>query len=667
MIQPRVQKLLFIGFVAAVVLGIYLPGLQNQLVFDDLRFKDTIFRDYGGALELKQRLLSYGSFVWIQALFGEGWWKQRIVNMLLHGGVVVSLYLLMRDLLAHTSFSAELESKEHFKESRNAALMVGTALFAVNPMAVYAVGYLVQRSIVMATLFTVLACWFFVKGLVNGRIYWHALAVLSYLCAVLSKEHAVMTAALAVPLYIFVKRPGWRTTAMVVGISLFLLAAVGSILYSRYGGIVGKVFDDQSIKYVQLLEKLSPGVSAHIYPLSILNEAALFFAYGFLWLVPNTLWMSIDLRPAFPTSFTYVPHTLGAIGFIATFASASYIFFKKINHLGFVALCLLIPIFLFLTEFATVWIQDPFVLYRSYLWAIAIPGLFTVALIKLKPNAIFIVGSASILAFGGLALERNLTFRDEHSIWNDAAEKININAPENAVGRFRPFLNLGVHLSETGSLQLAINNYTTAEKLGAPSGIASFNMGGIFLKQKKPKEALEAYDRAEKEGFHALTSLNYHKAESQLALGNTYDAIKSYSKAINSTDGNTVIPEELERFKLLIRKKRGQFALTTQQYDIAIEDYLHLSKSDPKSTEQQYRLAVAYTGAGKIDVALPIFDRLINLEENPSFYHGRAMAYFKAGNKNAGFQDLDRAIAIAPNNKNYPRIRAQVASGMEIK
>ena len=186
MIQKSNKKLLFIGFVAAVVLGIYLPGLQNQLVFDDLRFKDTIFRDYGGALELKQRLLSYGSFVWIQALFGEGWWKQRIVNLLLHGGVVVALYLLMRDLLSHTSFAKELESKEHFKESRNAALLVGTALFAVNPMAVYAVGYLVQRSIVMATLFTVLACWLFIKGLVNGRIYWYALALLSYLCAVLS-------------------------------------------------------------------------------------------------------------------------------------------------------------------------------------------------------------------------------------------------------------------------------------------------------------------------------------------------------------------------------------------------------------------------------------------------------------------------------------------------
>ena len=33
------------------------------------------------------------------------------------------------------------------------------------------------------------------------------------------------------------------------------------------------------------------------------------------------------------------------------------------------------PALLFATEFTTVWVQDPFVLYRSYLWAIGVPGL----------------------------------------------------------------------------------------------------------------------------------------------------------------------------------------------------------------------------------------------------------------------------------------------------
>lgn len=667
MIQPRVQKLLFIGFVAAVVLGIYLPGLQNQLVFDDLRFKDTIFRDYGGALELKQRLLSYGSFVWIQALFGEGWWKQRIVNLLLHGGVVVALYLLMRDLLSHTSFAKELESKEHFKESRNAALLVGTALFAVNPMAVYAVGYLVQRSIVMATLFTVLACWLFIKGLVNGRIYWYALALLSYLCAVLSKEHAVMAGALVVPLYIYVKRPGWKTTALVTGISMLLLIAVGGILYAKYGDIVGRVFDEQSISYVQLLENISPGISKYIYPLSILNEAALFFAYGFLWFIPNINWMSVDLRPAFPLSFVDLPQLLGGIGYLLVFVFSIYFFFKRKNYLSFVALCLLIPVILFLTEFSTVWIQDPFVLYRSYLWAISIPGLIAIALVNFGARVIYISGFTLILVYGGLALDRSLTFRDDYSVWSDAASKIDTNAPKNALGRFRPFLNLGVHYMEKGSYQISYNNLMTARKMDAPKGSASFNLGIVLMKLKKPEEALLAFDQAESEGFVALTSLNFQKAESLLVLGKVDEALLSYSVALESSDGSGSIPEEFEKFKNAIHAKRGQIAMTARRYDLAIDDYLYLSKINQNSAEIKYKLGMAYTGAGKMGLSVDIFNDLIKSEENPIYYYGRSMAKFKSGDKVSGFVDLDRAIALAPQNQNFKLIRSRIAAGMVVE
>ena len=60
--------LLLIGLVA-----VYLPGLQGELIFDDQRLADgTILGSYGSLVEIKQRLLSYGSFVWIQALFGAG-------------------------------------------------------------------------------------------------------------------------------------------------------------------------------------------------------------------------------------------------------------------------------------------------------------------------------------------------------------------------------------------------------------------------------------------------------------------------------------------------------------------------------------------------------------------------------------------------------------------
>jgi len=81
------------ALVAAGLLAIYLPSLGNGLVFDDAILSNgLVFNDYGKLLPWRPRMLSYGSFVWLQALLGEGWWKQRVVNLFLHAGVVAALW-----------------------------------------------------------------------------------------------------------------------------------------------------------------------------------------------------------------------------------------------------------------------------------------------------------------------------------------------------------------------------------------------------------------------------------------------------------------------------------------------------------------------------------------------------------------------------------------------
>lgn len=103
--KSSVSLIVFGIAVVAAVLAIYLPGWDHALLFDDLALTDgTIFGSYGNLLAFKQRLLSYGSFVWVDGLAGAGWWKQRLVNIALHLGTVAALYALVRDLLTHTRF-----------------------------------------------------------------------------------------------------------------------------------------------------------------------------------------------------------------------------------------------------------------------------------------------------------------------------------------------------------------------------------------------------------------------------------------------------------------------------------------------------------------------------------------------------------------------------------
>ncbi len=651
--SKTVSALIFAALLIAATLAIYLPGIGNSLVFDDARLTDgTIFDSYGSLLVLRPRTLSYGSFVWVKALFGEAWWVQRVVNLLLHLGVAAGLYVLFRDLLRSTQFSEATKADPHFEASCRAALRIGVALFALNPVAVYAVAYLIQRSTVMAALFVVLACAAWVRGLRTRRAAWFAAALVAYVLAVMSKESAFMAATLAVPLYVFVARPGWKRIAGVVGIALVATIAIAAVLYSVYGSIVGVAFDTSSRLYALQLEAQSPGISARLFPLSVLNQAAQFFHYGVLWLIPNIQWMAIDLRPAFPLSYFAFPQVLGALAFVALLAGSAWLLLRRSDALGLLGLCLLCPALLFFSEFVTVWVQDPFVLYRSYLWALVVPGLVALLLIGWKPKTLYPVGVVLAALFGALALERVLSFNDELSVWNDAVDKIDLRADANAVGRWRPYLNRGTYYLERDRAEEALEDFTRADQLGEVQGSARFSMGVALQMMKKHDEALAAFAKAESMGFNEA-GLYYQRGESQMALRRFGDAADSYTASLAKP--------QAEKAADVTRMRRVEAALQAQRYDVAIAALTEMLKKKPDDYGLQARLATAYVGKREPATAMPIFDKLLAARPTASAFYGRAMAHLVAGDKQAGLGDLDRAIALEPGNLAFQSVRAQIA------
>ncbi len=656
--SPR-NSYLFAATLLVATLGVYLPGLHNGLVFDDLRLSDgTIFGGYGSLLHFKQRMLSYGSFVWVQELFGDGWWKQRLANLALHLGVLAALYALLAALLRTTRFPQDFEEQPHFARSRAAALQVGVALFALNPVAVYAVAYLAQRSIVMATMFAVLACWTFVRGLQTGKAPWFIAALLSYAAAVLSKEHALMTAALALPLYIHVRRPGGKQIAMMAGSTLLVLLVAAAVFWRLYGGLIGQVFDTQSRELVQQLEALRPGTARQIYPLSILNEAALFFAYGFLWAFPNVMWMSIDLRPAFPLGFSSFTHLLGALAYLALLAGSIWLVLRRSDLWGLAALLLLFPLLWYTTEFATVWVQDPFVLYRSYLWAVALPGLAAIVLTGFKPRTIYILGTALGLAFGVLALERVVSLKDAGTAWGDAAEKIDRNAPANAVGRSRAFLNLGSHRLEKGLYAQAERDFALADALGDTGGKARFSAGMLLQQQNNHAQALQAFDAAQAKGYSGQT-LDYHRGESAFALGNFKQAYDSFDAALRQP---AEAVEGGEKMTQLLRLRRAEAALGANQLDTAIADFNQLLQGRASNPRLQMGLGMALVGKGDTAQAIALFNQVLARQPHPGAFYGRALAYQRAGQYAQSLSDLDQAMRLDPRNPQYKAVRDQIAA-----
>jgi tetratricopeptide (TPR) repeat protein len=652
------HALAYAGLVCTAVLLVYGLGLKNERIFDDDRLIDgTVFGQYGNLLQLKLRMLSYGSFEWVRALAGESTPVQRVVNVLLHLGTCWALYQLFALLLPRIAYAQETRADPGFAASQRAALRVGVLVYALHPVAVYAVGYLIQRSIVMATLFGVLACWAFVRGVTERKWLWHAVALLCYVLAVLSKEHAALMAGLTLPLYVFLARPKWQRAAAMFALAAALLGVAVAVVMHLLPDMFGQLFDDTSRELAAQLDRQRPGALGQIFALSILNEMALFFYYGALWLLPYGGWMSIDMHPPFPLTLTSMPHVLGAIAYVALLVASVVAVLRRSDLWGFVGLCLLFPLVLFGTELATVWVQDPFVLYRSYLWAIPVPALVAVLLTGFSPATLYKMAVVLALALGSAAVERVVSMRNDQTVWTDALEKDVVPGAANAVGRARPYMNHGMDRLKRFELDLAMRDFSTAHALGAVKGDALFAMGMTQHAKGRPEDALKLLQQAEAAGYSG-NLLHFHRGESQYALGLMAEAVDSYTKALALSLKE--MPTEFAR------TNRADAAMRLHNFAQAKADFEWLLAKKPKQARYLMGLGLARLGLKDAAGALETFNVLVAEKPDALAFYGRALAHHNLGNKLAAQEDIAKAVQMEPANAVYKQVQESIKRGEKL-
>lgn len=633
--------LLWLAAIFAGIAAIYLPGLGNALLFDDAQLADgQLFAKYA-RIGLAERAFSYGSFVWLHALAGEGWWKQRVANLAIHAAVVVALWGLYREILRHVAVApapgaAPGQAPEDY--GRSPALWIAIGFFALNPAAVYAVAYLIQRSILLATLFVVAGLWLFARGLAQGRPVLHVAALACYALALTSKEHAVLAPLAAVPVYILVARPSARRLAMISAAGAALVALAGFALYQRYGEILGKPFDEFSQLYLQQLSALDPAAARNAWPLSIMNQSYLFFEYGLRWLVPWSGWMSINMRPVFPVTWLTFPQVLGIAGYLAVVAGGFWLVARHRDWRALVGTSILLPALLFATEFATVWVQDPFVIYRSYLWAIGVPGLvfFFVHGPSLRASIAIALALASFL--GWQSFDRVVSLSTPERAFTDAIAKL----PDDprAVGRWFPYLNRGNAYFERDQTQLAMKDFEASSALG-DQGIGTFNIGSILLGSGKPQLAIQAFDQAERQGYR-LYNLPFQRGMALLALGRLEPALAQLQAALAAN------PDPAVRELALLNA--GRTALQIGRREEAARHLEQLLVLAPKHKEGRYLLAMAWITGKEFERALPVLDAMLAEEPNGSAFLARAVAYHGLKKKPQAQSDIESAIRISPDN-----------------
>ena len=441
------SKVLLMVLIVVAVAGLYGPYLHSPVFFDDTHlFKQNGLNQIflrGFVFEI--RWLPYFLTAWVDLIFDDKVFAQRVINVGLHLLTAFILYTLVK----------QVSNRAAPHRNNERAALAAALLFLLHPLAVYAVGYLAQRTILMATLFGLLALNTYFDGLVTGKKAYFIFSALFYFLSTFSKQGAVLIPAAAMALTPLAL-PMTRQTLRQLFLPAALYLPIAMVVISVSLGILGRGYEPFADQLISLRD---PSESRSIlWLLSIMTQAVLFFKYLALTLIPNPGWMAIDMPMRLALHPWQPQYLLGVLALIV-YGVAAVVLLLKRGRRGLIGYALIAPLLLFTVEFSTVRIQEPFVLYRTYLWVpllfMLIPALTYAVSDKLFWSVILIVA----LAFAGASADRLKSFSSEHALWDDAVRKL---PDEPMPGKARAYNNRGRQNLQRGDFQAAIADCSRA-------------------------------------------------------------------------------------------------------------------------------------------------------------------------------------------------------------
>lgn len=481
----RHQRLLL-----ALAIGlVYLPFLGSAFFFDDIMFFAQAAKYYATSwFQFDLRWFPYASLGWSVTIFSDVVPHFfHLGNALIHTGSVILLYVLLQRItevaLPHAPRPVIMQGA-----------LLAALIFAVHPVAVYAVGYVIQRSILMATLFALLMQLSYLRALLSGQKRWLLLSVVAYFLAGFSKEHSVLMPAVLLALHLLLRARGQPTAIKLHSRALWLcwgaFLAIGVLLVLRAKGVLGAPYEAMAAMLFEQQGQVATTPMLHL--LSALTQAGLFFKYLLLWLLPNPAWMSVDMREQFIPGWTAWQGWLGAAVYIGYGVVAARWLLRG-GATGLLGFALLYPWLLFPVEFTSIRVQEPFVLYRSYLWMPGVMLLLPLLLLRFPGRRSLFLMAATVVLLIPLSWNRLWVFEDKFRMWDDAARLLQ---NERVAGADRIYFNRGQAEMDAEQWEAAALDFELAAAISPQLEPIHYILGVAYNNLGRYDEALQQYDIA---------------------------------------------------------------------------------------------------------------------------------------------------------------------------
>jgi hypothetical protein len=181
----------------------------------------------------------------------------------------------------------------------------------LNPVAVYAVAYLIQRTILMATLFVVLGLWLVARGFRTRQWWLHALALLCYGSPSPRRSTRSWRPFARSRSMSSVARPARKRLAIVAAATLVLVAIAGLILKQRVGIVLGRRSTSSRMCTSRSSPRWTASAPQRAWTPQHREPGVAFLRVRVSLVRAVSDWMSISLRPPFPVHWLTFPQVLG--------------------------------------------------------------------------------------------------------------------------------------------------------------------------------------------------------------------------------------------------------------------------------------------------------------------------------------------------------------------
>lgn len=492
-------------------LALYAWTLDFPMVFDDytylidnplfkdpdkfsylLQFREFVLRpakmgvDPDFAVNFVLRPVAYATFAINEAIDGFTPRGFRAVNIMIHGFNSALVCGLFSTLLR----CSRLKIGEG---SRFFIPAVAAFLFAVHPLAIESVTYIIQRFTSLAALFVLLSLWLHFSSLKPGRNGWGALllegaAVIAMLLAMQTKECSFAAPFLAVVLdWLLIGTP--IVMALRRSILLLALSPIIPTLVMLTSGIMNNGQIDLRESFNIVNSRDNPLDHWHY----IVTQLTVVMHYIRLMFWP----FGLNLDPEWPRyqSLLQAPVAAAFSGIVVLFASAGW-WLRRQRDEARPALVFVSLVWYFASisiSSGLVPLPDMVAEHRSYLPSI---GIFVIVaclldLARCRLNGFrswtrAVIPATSALILGLLSwrtCQRNQVWSTDESLWKDTTAK--------SPGKFRSWGNLGVAYSSAGKEEKAVECYRTALKIEPNFQNGIFNLSNSLLRLNRPQESLE--------------------------------------------------------------------------------------------------------------------------------------------------------------------------------